>query len=46
VLKTFEVSGLPRMILVDKEGMIIATNDEARGRHLEETLKRALDVKE
>lgn len=46
VLKIFEVSGLPRMILVDKEGMIIATNDEVRGRNLEETLKRVLEVRE
>lgn len=40
--KTFEVSGIPKPILVDPNGMIIATEGELRGEALEKTLERYL----
>ena len=38
--KTFEVSGIPKPILVDPNGMIIATEMELRGEKLSQTLAR------
>ncbi|HAL55301.1 MAG TPA: hypothetical protein DCP63_02190, partial [Bacteroidetes bacterium] len=41
--KEFEVIGIPRPILVDKDGMIIAMETQLRGENLERTLTRILD---
>lgn len=40
--KQFEVIGIPKPILVDKNGMIVATDIELRGENLEKTLTRIL----
>ena len=40
IVKVFEVSGLPRAVLVDRDGVITATNDEARGANLQRNLSR------
>ncbi len=42
IAKTFEVDGLPRLILVDPQGMIVALDDELRGPRLDVTLNRFL----
>jgi thiol-disulfide isomerase/thioredoxin len=36
----FEVSAIPKPVLVDPEGMIVATGEELRGKGLEETLEQ------
>ncbi|MBD3224323.1 MAG: redoxin domain-containing protein [Caldithrix sp.] len=38
----FEIAGIPKPILIDPEGIIIATEAELRGQRLEETLKKYL----
>jgi peroxiredoxin len=40
--RSFEVNSLPRAILVDARGTIIATDGELRGEHLERTLEAVL----
>jgi len=39
----FEVSGIPKPILVDPEGVIVAVGSELRGADLEETLKSHIE---
>ncbi len=40
--KKFEVVGIPRPILIDPQGKIIAIETELRGKQLEETLKKLI----
>jgi len=40
----FEVVGIPKPILVDGNGMIVAVGEELRGKDLERTLERVLGV--
>lgn len=42
VAKTFEVAGIPRPILVDGNGRIVATEDDLRGANLDKTLAQLL----
>jgi thiol-disulfide isomerase/thioredoxin len=44
--KTFEISGIPRPILVGPDGVILATGMALRGDRLEETLARFVEKKE
>jgi thiol-disulfide isomerase/thioredoxin len=41
--KDFEVVSIPRPLLMDRDGAIIATDQECRGAKLEESLKHLLD---
>jgi thiol-disulfide isomerase/thioredoxin len=41
-LKAFEIRFLPRTVLIDGEGRIVAVDDELRGERLAETLERVL----
>ena len=41
--QTFEVAGIPSVVLVDDKGTIIATSSELRGEKLEQTLKKFLE---
>lgn len=41
--ETFEVQGIPRPILIDPEGVIIATESDLRGNNLEKTLAKFLE---
>jgi thiol-disulfide isomerase/thioredoxin len=41
--QTFEVAGIPSVVLVDDKGTIIATSSELRGASLENTLKKFLE---
>ncbi|MCB0281623.1 MAG: redoxin domain-containing protein [Calditrichaeota bacterium] len=41
--KRFEVNGIPKPILVNPEGIIVATETELRGENLKKTLKKYLD---
>ncbi len=41
--QTFEVAGIPSVVLVDDKGTIIATSNELRGASLEKTLKKFLE---
>jgi thiol-disulfide isomerase/thioredoxin len=43
VATQFEVSGIPKPVLVDPEGIIVATGLELRGDSLEETLARYIE---
>lgn len=43
ITKDFEVTGIPKPILVDPDGKIIATNVELRGKNLDRTLSRILN---
>jgi thiol-disulfide isomerase/thioredoxin len=40
--KDFEVISIPRPLLIDRDGTVIATDEECRGAKLEELLKRLL----
>ncbi len=40
--QAFEVRGIPKPILVNPEGIIVATEGELRGEHLEQTLEKFL----
>lgn len=40
--RAFEVSGIPKPVLVDPDGMIVATEGELRGKNLDATLERYL----
>jgi len=40
--KDFEVISIPRPVLVDANGIVVATDQECRGSKLEESLKRLL----
>lgn len=40
--RAFEVSGIPKPVLVDRDGMIVATEGELRGENLNATLERYL----
>jgi thiol-disulfide isomerase/thioredoxin len=40
--KSFEVIGIPKPILVDRDGNIVATDMDLRGEHLEKTLAKHL----
>lgn len=42
VARVFEVDGIPKPLLVDPNGMIVAMQDELRGDMLEKTLERVL----
>jgi thiol-disulfide isomerase/thioredoxin len=42
IARDFELDGLPRLILIDPEGMIIALDEDLRGHRLEVTLARYL----
>jgi thiol-disulfide isomerase/thioredoxin len=42
MVKDFEVVGIPRPVLVDTTGMIVAMEDELRGQDLEKTLEKYL----
>ena len=42
--KRFEVSGIPKPILVNPQGIIIATGMELRGEELEKTLNKYLNT--
>lgn len=42
IAKTFEVVGIPKPVLVDPDGIIVATDSDLRGEKLEETLARYL----
>lgn len=42
--KEFEVISIPRPLLIDRDGTIIATDDECTGAKLAENLKRFLPV--
>jgi thiol-disulfide isomerase/thioredoxin len=44
VKKQFEIVGIPKAVLIDRSGRIIATDRDLRGRHLEQTLKRMLSA--
>jgi len=41
--QTFEVAGIPSVVLVDDKGTIVATSSELRGGSLENTLKKFLE---
>ena len=41
--QTFEVAGIPSVVLVDDKGTIIATENDLRGGSLEKTLKKFLE---
>jgi peroxiredoxin len=41
--KTYEVSGIPKPILIDPNGIIVAVGGELRGANLELTLSRLID---
>lgn len=43
-LKKFEVWGLPKTILVNENGIIIAVDNELRRENLDKTLAQFLDV--
>lgn len=42
VVKRFEISGIPKPILVDRDGRVIATGGDLRGPNLDKTLARIL----
>ena len=42
VIKKFEISGIPKPVLVDRQGRIIATENDLRGPNLDKTLARVL----
>jgi thiol-disulfide isomerase/thioredoxin len=42
LVKQFEISGIPKPILVDRGGRIVATENELRGPNLDRTLSRML----
>ncbi|HJR06865.1 MAG TPA: hypothetical protein VJ842_06390, partial [Pyrinomonadaceae bacterium] len=42
LVKQFEISGIPKPILVNREGRIIATENDLRGPNLAKTLARVL----
>jgi hypothetical protein len=42
LVKEFEIVGIPRAILVGRDGVILATDADLRGRNLERTLTRVL----
>jgi hypothetical protein len=42
--KRFEVTGIPKPILVDDKGTIIATDMDLRGTNLDNTLAKHLDT--
>jgi alkyl hydroperoxide reductase subunit AhpC len=42
MVKDFDVGGIPRAVLVDANGMIIAKDQDARADKLEETLEKVL----
>ncbi len=41
--KAFEVSGIPKPVLVDPNGVIVASSEELRGEKLQETLAKFLE---
>lgn len=42
VMKQFEIVGIPKAVLIGRDGRIVATDRELRGRNLDRTLTRAL----
>jgi thiol-disulfide isomerase/thioredoxin len=42
VKKQFEIIGIPRAVLIDRDGRIVATDRELRGRNLDQTLTQLL----
>ncbi len=42
VASTFEILGIPAMVLVDERGMIVATGEELRGKRLAGTIEKFL----
>jgi thiol-disulfide isomerase/thioredoxin len=44
VKKQFDIVGIPKAILMDRSGRIVATDRDLRGRHLEQTLKHVLSA--
>jgi thiol-disulfide isomerase/thioredoxin len=42
MVKDFEIIGIPRAILVNRQGVIVATDSELRGRNLDRTIARVI----